>query len=99
MLLTSQREGLPRSIMEAFCAATPVIGTKIRGIQDLLSDNCGLLVEVGDTDALAQAIAQMIDHPQEAAQMGANGSKKMNTYDVNAIIQQYVAIYDQALSF
>lgn len=98
MLLTSQREGLPRSIMEAFCAATPVIGTKIRGIQDLLADDCGLLVEVGDTAALAQAIAKMIDNPRLAQQMGANGRQKMNTYDVNVIIQQYVEIYNQALA-
>lgn len=98
MLLTSQREGLPRSIMEAFCAATPVIGTKIRGIQDLLADNCGLLVNVGDTDALAQAIALMIDQPQQAAKMGANGRQKMTTYDVSVIIEHYVNIYNQALA-
>jgi glycosyltransferase involved in cell wall biosynthesis len=98
LLLTSQREGLPRSIMEAFCAAVPVIGTKIRGIQDLLADNCGLLVEVGDIAALSQAIAQMIDHPQQAAQMGANGRQKIATYDVQNIIEQYTQIYDQALA-
>lgn len=98
MLLTSQREGLPRSIMEAFCGGTPVIGTKIRGIQDLLADDCGLLIDVGDTDALAQAIAQMIDHPQLAAQMGANGRQKMATYDVKVIIEHYSDIYDQALA-
>ncbi|MEM8675645.1 MAG: glycosyltransferase family 4 protein [Cyanobacteria bacterium P01_G01_bin.67] len=98
MLLTSQREGLPRSIMEAFCAATPVIGTKIRGIQDLLADNCGLLVNVGDIDGLAQAISQLLDHPDQAAEMGANGRQKMATYDVNLIIEYYARIYDQALS-
>lgn len=98
LLLTSGREGLPRSIMEAFCAATPVIGTKIRGIQDLLTDDCGLLVEVGNIEALSQAIAQMIDHPQQAAQMGANGRQKVVTYDVHHIIEQYTQIYHQALA-
>ena len=98
VLLTSQREGLPRSIMEAFCAATPVIGTKVRGIKDLLAGNCGLLVDVGDTNALAQAIAQVIDNPQQAKEMGVNGRQKMSTYDVNAIIASYVKIYDQALA-
>lgn len=98
MLLTSQREGLPRSIMEAFCGATPVIGTKIRGIQDLLADNCGLLVEVGDTQGLAQAIAKLLDQPQLAAEMGANGRRKMATYDVKVIIEHYARIYQQALT-
>jgi glycosyltransferase involved in cell wall biosynthesis len=98
LLLTSGREGLPRSIMEAFCAGTPVIGTKIRGIQDLLSDNCGLLVEVGDIKALSQAIAEMIDHPEKAKQMGANGRDKVASYDVQHIIEQYTQIYHQALA-
>jgi glycosyltransferase involved in cell wall biosynthesis len=98
LLLTSGREGLPRSIMEAFCAGTPVIGTKIRGIQDLLSDNCGLLVEVGDIQALSKAIAAMIDHPQQAKEMGANGRQKVASYDVQNIIELYTQIYHQALA-
>ena len=98
LLLTCAREGLPRSIMESFCAATPVIGTRIRGIQDLLSDNCGLLVDVGDTDALAMAMATMLDNPQEAARMSENGRRKITSYDVNAIIPQYADIYNRALA-
>lgn len=98
MLLTSAREGLPRSIMEAFCAATPVIGTKIRGIQDLLADDCGLLVDVGDIDALTTAIATVLDNPQEATRMGEHGRRKIANYDVNAIIEQYADIYRQALA-
>ncbi|MEL6927016.1 MAG: glycosyltransferase family 4 protein [Cyanobacteria bacterium J06600_6] len=97
LLLTSQREGLPRSIMEAFCAAKPVIGTKIRGIQDLLADNCGLLVDVGDIVGLSQAIAQMVDDPELASHLGANGRQKITTYDVKNIIAEYSRIYDQAL--
>lgn len=97
-LLTSQREGLPRSIMEAFCAATPVIGTRIRGIQDLLTDNCGLLVEVGDTDAQAQAMAEIIDNTQKASEIRQNGYQKIDNYSVDKIIQLYVNIYNQALA-
>jgi glycosyltransferase involved in cell wall biosynthesis len=98
LLLTSGREGLPRSIMEAFCAGIPVIGTNIRGIQDLLSDNCGLLVEVGNIQALSQAIAEMLDHPEKATQMGANGRAKVASYDVQNIIELYTQIYHQALA-
>ena len=98
LLLTSAREGLPRSIMEAFCAATPVIGTKIRGIGDLLADECGLLVDVGDIDALAEAMATVIDRPEETAKMGENGRRKIAAYDVKQIVQLYVDIYVRALS-
>ncbi|MGL6345142.1 MAG: glycosyltransferase family 4 protein [Waterburya sp.] len=94
VLLTSQQEGLPRCIMEAFCAAKPVIGTKIRGIQDLLVDDCGILIDVGDTNALAVAMRTIIDHPQQAAQIGQNGRQKVDSYDVQKIIKIYVDIYN-----
>ncbi|GAB4529526.1 MAG: glycosyltransferase family 4 protein [Pleurocapsa sp.] len=97
-LLTSQREGLPRSIMEALCLATPVIGTKIRGTQDLLADNCGLLVDVGDINGLSQAMAWIVDHPQDAVGMGQRGRAKMSEYDVKQIIQKYAQLYDLALN-
>ena len=97
-LLTSQREGLPRSIMEALCLATPVIGTKTRGIQDLLADHCGLLVDVGDVAGLARGMAWIADHPHEAAQMGQNGQAKMVDYDIKHIVKSYEDIYNLALN-
>ena len=97
VLLTSQQEGLPRCIMEAFCAAKPVIGTKIRGIQDLLSDNCGILIDVGDTEALAKAITTVADYPEEAKKIGDNGHAKIATYDVREILKTYEDIFEKAL--
>ena len=96
-LLTSGREGLPRSIMEAFCAGTPVIGTKIRGTKDLLADGCGLLVEVGDIEALAQAMTTMADDSEARTNMEKNCLDKINNYDVKEIIKLYEYIYQQAL--
>ena len=97
VLLTSQQEGLPRCIMEAFCAAKPVIGTRIRGTQDLLSDDCGILIEVGDTEALAKAITVVADDPEEAHRIGSNGLAKIATYDVREILKTYEDIFDKAL--
>jgi glycosyltransferase involved in cell wall biosynthesis len=41
-MLISEQEGLPRSVMESLALEVAVIGTKIRGIQELLEDGCGL---------------------------------------------------------
>lgn len=97
VLLVSQQEGLPRSIMEAMCLATPVIGSNIRGTKDLLEDGCGILVELGDTDAIAQAMAKVVDDPQSAA-MAQKALVKMQHYDIKQIIEQYTEIYNLALA-
>src|SRR5206468_12970628 len=40
-LLPSAREGLPRSCMESLCLGVPVIGTRIRGLHDLIAHGAG----------------------------------------------------------
>lgn len=96
-LLTSEREGLPRSIMEALCLETPVIGTAIRGTRDLLANDCGILVNVGDVDAIADAMAWILDHPQQAQEMGQRGRACMANYDLNNIINLHEILYSKAL--
>jgi len=95
-LLVSSREGLPRSIMETLSLATPVIGTDIRGIRDLLADGGGLLVSVGDVEKLSQAMVWMTDHPDEARAMGLKGRMGMARYDLRHLIALHEALYAEA---
>lgn len=51
------RENMPYSIVEAFAAGTPVIGTRIGGIPELISEgSTGFLAEPDNASSLAQAI-------------------------------------------
>jgi glycosyltransferase involved in cell wall biosynthesis len=97
-VLCSEQEGLPRSVMESFSLQVPVIGTDIRGTRDLLQDGCGMLVPLGDTEALAQAMAWMMDHAKEAEEMGCRGRERMADYDVQQIIALHMALYEKALT-
>ena len=61
LVLPSRSEGMGRVIVEAFCRARPVVGTRVGGIPDLVEDDGnGLLVEPGDTHALADAIVRVL---------------------------------------
>lgn len=93
-ILVSEQEGLPRSVMESLCLETPAIGTKIRGTQELLEEGCGLLVEVGDTEGIASAMAWILEHPEDARSMGKRGRNLMETtYDLRNIIKLHEALY------
>jgi glycosyltransferase involved in cell wall biosynthesis len=95
-ILASEQEGLPRCVMESMCLGVPVIGTKIRGTQDLLSQDCGLLVKVGDIHGLTDAIAWVINHPLEARIVGERGRERMAAYDVPHIIELHEKLYAEA---
>ncbi|MDB9379246.1 glycosyltransferase, partial [Nodularia sphaerocarpa] len=97
-ILASEQEGLPRCVMESMCLGIPVIGTCIRGTQDLLEDGCGLLFQVGDVQALTNAIAWILDHPHEARMIGQRGRDRMAPFELQQIIQMHEKLYAEALS-
>lgn len=97
-ILVSQQEGLPRSIMESLSLEIPVIGTNIRGIQDLLHDDCGMLVEVGDINALAKSMSWMLKNPEAARNMGKQGRIKMVHHDLNHVIDLHENLYAKAIN-
>lgn len=97
VILVSQQEGLPRSIMEAMCLNTPVIGSNIRGTRDLLEDGCGLLVELGDIEGIADAMAQVINNPQATDEIAQRAKEKIVNYDIEQIIKEYTEIFNLAL--
>jgi glycosyltransferase involved in cell wall biosynthesis len=65
LVLPSRSEGMGRVIVEAFCRGRPVVASRVGGILDLVRDGeNGLLVELGDTRALADAIVRVLaDRP------------------------------------
>jgi glycosyltransferase involved in cell wall biosynthesis len=98
-LLVSEREGLPRCIMESFCLETPVIGTNIRGTRDLLADDRGLIVTVGNIEAIAAAMNWILDNPQKSQLMGQKGHEYMSDYDIKNILKLHQNLYEKALYY
>lgn len=98
VILASQREGLPRSIMEALCMERPCIGSDVRGTRDLLADDCGLTFKNNDQQSLTRAMAWMMDHPVEAKAMAKRGRQRMKDFDIRHILQLHEELYAEALS-
>ncbi len=97
VLLVSAQEGLPRSVMESLCLEVPVIGTRVRGTMDLLDQEHGILVELGDVDGIARALDWAAAHPDRCQEMGRRGRRAMRSYDVRSIITEHEALYADAL--
>lgn len=64
-------ENAPLVIYESFAAGVPVIGADIGGIPELVTADRGVCFPSGDTEALTDAIQQLIDEPTEQLQTNA----------------------------
>jgi phosphatidylinositol alpha-1,6-mannosyltransferase len=76
--LPSRGEGFGLVFLEAMACSKPVIGGAHGGIPDIVEDGVtGLLVPHGDAEHLAQALESLLNHPNEAREMGARGRKRV----------------------
>ena len=99
LMLPSEREGLPRCIMEASCLERPVLATRIRGVNELVRDGeTGILTDVGDVDAMAAAMGRLMEAPEEAARMGRRGREAMRAFDLRHVLSLHDELYADVLA-
>jgi glycosyltransferase involved in cell wall biosynthesis len=58
--LPSHSEGCPNAVIEAIACGRPVVGTRVGGFPDLVSESCGFLVEPRHPAQLANALAEAL---------------------------------------
>src|SRR5258705_10493383 len=89
--------GLTGSLREALAVETPVIGTNLEGVPELIADGeTGLLVPPRNPDALAQAILRMLENPTRAKAMARAGRKRVEAhFSMSQKIQRTEALYER----
>jgi len=74
--LTSDTIGqVPAKLLDAMALGRPVVSTRVSMIPEIL-EGCGLLVEPGDVQGLAAAIARLLDDRTEAQALGSRARER-----------------------
>ena len=73
-VLSSTNESFGKVLVEANACSKPVISTKTTGAQQIVQDGVnGFLVPIGDSQAIANAILELLSNPAKAQTMGQAG--------------------------
>jgi len=88
-------EGFGLVLLEASACALPVVATNTEGIKDAVSDGKnGVLVPVGDTEALNKAITRFLQDSDYARQFGKHSREfTLSTYQWGVLADRYVELY------
>lgn len=91
--------GLTGSLREALAVETPVIGTRLEGIPELITDGeTGLLVPPRNPDALAQAALRVLENPLRAKAMARAGRKRVEAqFSMTVKIERTEGLYRRLL--
>lgn len=96
-LLTSTFEGLPNAILESMALGIPVVSTACAyGPVELLRDgDAGVLVPVGDAEAIADAIHRLLDDPAARQRLSARGLERAAEFDRARLAPEYGRLFDE----
>ena len=99
VMLTSDHEGTPVSLIEAQAAAVPVVGTDVGGTRSAVRDGeTGVLAAAHDVRGLAEAVAAILDDRELAARMAAAGRRHaLSRYTVERLVEDHDRLYDALL--
>jgi len=94
--LPSLAEGTPVSMLEAMACGLPVVASNVGGIPEVVDDGVqGLLVPVGDVDALARALARYAMDSRLRERHGHAGRARVeDRFSMRAMLTAYGALYD-----
>lgn len=89
-VLPSDFEGLSNALLEAMMMGLPCIATNCAGCDEVIEDGVnGLLIPVGDTQALEQSLLQLVNDEKYARRIGRKASETTAKYEVNNVIDMW----------
>jgi glycosyltransferase involved in cell wall biosynthesis len=78
VLYPSRAESFGIVFLEAWAFGLPVVGCRAGAVPDVVEDGVtGLLVSPGDAPELADSVTRLLEHPEEAARLGAEGRRRV----------------------
>jgi len=99
-VLTSKSEGFPNAIMESMAVGVPAAAAAVGGIPELIGANeRGLLVETREPVDFAGAVAQLLDHPDRAADLANAARDWVRTeLTIDKLVSAHRRLYDDLLA-
>ena len=94
LLLTSDNEGTPTSVIQAGMAGVPTVATNVGSLPEVIENGVTGILTDPDEDALAMALESLILNPELRKNLGENAKKDMSRrYSISTMIESYQSLY------
>lgn len=99
-VIPSRQDGLPLVCLEAMAAGCPVIASDAGGLPEMVQHGVtGFVVRAEDVDALAGALARLLQNPALAKEMGRAGRARfLEEFQAERMVERTEAIYREAIA-
>lgn len=99
LVLTSDNEGTPLSLIQAGMAGIPVVATRVGSVDSVVEDGLTGYVVDPDPSAVAEGIGRLLEDPESARAMGSAARSAMaEQYSVEAMVRGHADLYREVMS-
>jgi glycosyltransferase involved in cell wall biosynthesis len=96
---TSIFEGMSNTILEAMATGLPIVTTNTGGNPELVTDENGTLVQVGDVVGVRDALAKYLADSALRNNHGLNSRlRAMRDFDLSLMVARYADMYETIAS-
>ena len=89
-------ESFGMALTRAFACATPVVASDIPGYRDVMTPDTGVTFPAGDTEALVEAVAQLLDDEPRRRALGEGARQvALERYSWDDVGRRLLAIYER----
>ena len=91
-VMSSRHEAAGVSVLEAAAAGIATIGTRVGYVADWAPD-AAVAVEPGDSDALAAAVLDLLNHPARRRALGEEARARARAFTIDDSVEAFNALY------
>lgn len=97
--MSTNAEGMSNALIEAMCVGLPVVSTDVCGAKELLQNpESGLIVPVGDTESLTEALRKVMSSNEMMQQMSERNLAKAEWFKQDRIVDQWETLIRDVVS-
>jgi glycosyltransferase involved in cell wall biosynthesis len=98
VVLTSDNEGTPVSLIEAQAAGTPVVAGRVGGVPSVVRDGIsGFIVEPDDEQGMLDAVSRILDDATVADRAQTAREDIVRTFSLDALVERIDGLYRRLL--
>ena len=96
--ISSLDDNFPTTVLEALACGVPVVGFRVGGIPEQVTEGCGIMVKSKDIEALGKAMERLLTNDEMRRNFGENCRKRvLQNYTIEKFTDNYMKVYNKPL--